>query len=264
MDWGSFRWGNCGRWVRQSDYARPMLPGLCHHLPQNTNQFKLIFLKLLSHSLRFHVSRCNKNQDIKGVLIIFFSGAWSLEISDNLLHSIPSLAFTGLERSLWCLILRNNKFTRIPADSVSRLQKLNRLDLAGELLDSLWQFEWLWLDGDQIKRNERQSWVLSSDCRNYWGNIVWFVAPASHSLVYQADLDLLAANSGVFCVSLWHLHRRDISADIKHKPKAWQNLCLIPRGVRAKTLIAQFQSYIFFKSSPYCSHLCGRYKILDD
>ena len=62
---------------------------------------------------------------------IVHTGAWSLEISDNHLHSIPSLAFTGLERSLWCLILSNNKFTRIPSDSVSRLQKLNRLDLAG-------------------------------------------------------------------------------------------------------------------------------------
>ena len=63
-----------------------------------------------------------------------FTGAWSLEISDNLLYSIPSLAFTGLERSLWCLILKNNQFTRIPADSISRLQKLNRLDLSGKNL----------------------------------------------------------------------------------------------------------------------------------
>ena len=61
-----------------------------------------------------------------------FPGAWSLEISNNNLNSIPSLAFSGLERSLWCLVLRQNKFTRIPSDSISRLEKLNHLDLSGQ------------------------------------------------------------------------------------------------------------------------------------
>ena len=48
------------------------------------------------------------------------------------LNSIPSLAFSGLERSLWCLVLRQNMFTRIPSDSISRLEKLNHLDLSGQ------------------------------------------------------------------------------------------------------------------------------------
>ena len=61
-----------------------------------------------------------------------YPGAWSLEISNNNLNSIPSLAFSGLERSLWCLVLRQNMFTRIPSDSISRLEKLNHLDLSGQ------------------------------------------------------------------------------------------------------------------------------------
>ena len=60
------------------------------------------------------------------------TGAWSLEISNNHLNSIPSLAFSGLERSLWCLVLKQNMFTRIPSDSISRLEKLNHLDLSGQ------------------------------------------------------------------------------------------------------------------------------------
>ena len=60
------------------------------------------------------------------------AGAWSLEISHNYLNSIPSLAFSGLERSLWCLILSHNQFTRIPSDSIARLEKLNHLDLSGQ------------------------------------------------------------------------------------------------------------------------------------
>ena len=62
------------------------------------------------------------------------SGAWSLEISHNKLNSIPSLAFSGLERSLWRLVLNSNMFTRIPSDSISRLEKLNHLDLSGQYL----------------------------------------------------------------------------------------------------------------------------------
>ena len=67
----------------------------------------------------------------------YFPGAWSLEISNNNLNSIPSLAFSGLERSLWCLVLRQNMFTRIPSDSISRLEKLNHLDLSGQYLFNL-------------------------------------------------------------------------------------------------------------------------------
>ena len=59
------------------------------------------------------------------------SGSWSLEISHNSLASIPSLAFSGLERALWRLVLSHNQFSRVPSDSISRLEKLNFLDLSG-------------------------------------------------------------------------------------------------------------------------------------
>ena len=59
------------------------------------------------------------------------SGSWSLEISHNSLASIPSLAFSGLERALWRLVLSHNQFSRVPSDSISRLEKLNYLDLSG-------------------------------------------------------------------------------------------------------------------------------------
>ena len=59
------------------------------------------------------------------------SGAWSLEISHNRLASIPSLAFSGLERALWRLVLAHNQFSRVPSDSIARLEKLNHLDLSG-------------------------------------------------------------------------------------------------------------------------------------
>ena len=59
------------------------------------------------------------------------SGSWSLEISHNSLASIPSLAFSGLERALWRLVLAHNQFSRVPSDSISRLEKLNYLDLSG-------------------------------------------------------------------------------------------------------------------------------------
>jgi len=64
-------------------------------------------------------------------------GVWSLEISQNKLHSLPSLAFSGLERSLWHLLLSKNQFTRIPSDSISRLKKLNTLDLSDNQISDI-------------------------------------------------------------------------------------------------------------------------------
>ena len=59
-------------------------------------------------------------------------------MSHNLLHSVPSLAFTGLERSLWRLVLKGNRFHRVPSDSISRLEKLNHLDLSGKQQTSIY------------------------------------------------------------------------------------------------------------------------------
>ena len=57
---------------------------------------------------------------------------WKLEVSHNMVSSIPSMAFYGLERALWELHLPHNKLTRIPSDSLTLLKKLSVLNLAGK------------------------------------------------------------------------------------------------------------------------------------
>lgn len=59
---------------------------------------------------------------------------WKLEVSHNLVSSIPSMAFYGLERALWELHLPHNQLTRIPSDSLTLLKKLSVLNLAGKFL----------------------------------------------------------------------------------------------------------------------------------
>lgn len=61
-------------------------------------------------------------------------GMWKLEVSHNLVSSIPSMAFYGLERALWELHLPHNQLTRIPSDSLTLLKKLSVLNLAGKFL----------------------------------------------------------------------------------------------------------------------------------
>lgn len=106
MECGSFRWGNWEIWVSELIWLVLLLPH-CRHAD-------------------ILIWQTGKNN-----ICHLLSGAWSLEISHNHLNAIPSLAFSGLERSLWCLILSHNQFTRIPSDSISRLEKLNHLDLSG-------------------------------------------------------------------------------------------------------------------------------------
>ena len=59
---------------------------------------------------------------------------WKLEVSHNMISSIPSMAFYGLERALWELHLNNNRLIRVPADSITLLKKLAVLNLAGKKL----------------------------------------------------------------------------------------------------------------------------------
>lgn len=54
---------------------------------------------------------------------------YRLKISGNHLTEIPDDAFTGLERSLWELILPQNDLVEIPSKSFRHLQKLRHLDL---------------------------------------------------------------------------------------------------------------------------------------
>ena len=73
--WGSSHWANWGEWVRTSSYIYLKLDFL----------WSSIFLSP-----------------------IIWSGAWSLEISRNKLHSLPSLAFSG--RFVLCCSLAKYKY----------------------------------------------------------------------------------------------------------------------------------------------------------
>ncbi|XP_011212502.1 chaoptin isoform X1 [Bactrocera dorsalis] len=57
------------------------------------------------------------------------TGMYRLKISGNHLTEIPDDAFTGLERSLWELLLPQNDLVEIPSKSIRHLQKLRHLDL---------------------------------------------------------------------------------------------------------------------------------------
>ncbi|XP_037921990.1 chaoptin isoform X3 [Hermetia illucens] len=58
------------------------------------------------------------------------TGLYRLKLSNNYLTEIPDDAFTGLERSLWELILPHNDLIAIPSKSFRHLQKLRHLDLS--------------------------------------------------------------------------------------------------------------------------------------
>ena len=107
-------------------------------LPPQLENTRVFALTLAGNGLRkFPVGKLRDMGGLANWIIspdMYRAGAWSLEISSNKLNSIPSLAFSGLERSLWCLVLKSNMFTRIPSDSISRLEKLNHLDLSGQYL----------------------------------------------------------------------------------------------------------------------------------
>lgn len=60
----------------------------------------------------------------------FLTGMYRLKISGNHLTEVPDDAFTGLERSLWELILPQNDLVEIPSKSFRHLQKLRHLDLS--------------------------------------------------------------------------------------------------------------------------------------
>ncbi|CAD6994601.1 chaoptin isoform X1 [Ceratitis capitata] len=57
------------------------------------------------------------------------TGMYRLKISGNHLTEIPDDAFTGLERSLWELLLPQNDLVEIPSKAIRHLQKLRHLDL---------------------------------------------------------------------------------------------------------------------------------------
>ncbi|XP_023348570.1 chaoptin, partial [Eurytemora carolleeae] len=88
-------------------------------VPQDLIESRVFALTLSSNSLRVIQEDRLRNM-----------GCWSVEISRNLLTRLPPATFSGLERSVWRLILAGNRFQEIPYTSIQRLNKLNHLDLA--------------------------------------------------------------------------------------------------------------------------------------
>jgi Leucine-rich repeat (LRR) protein len=59
------------------------------------------------------------------------TGLYRLEVSHNPLFDIADEAFSGLERSLWELVLKDNGIVKVPTKALRYLQKLRYLDLSG-------------------------------------------------------------------------------------------------------------------------------------
>ena len=55
-----------------------------------------------------------------------------MEVSDNFISEIPTMAFYGLDRALWELHLPRNRLTAVPVSSLTVLKKLAVLNLAGK------------------------------------------------------------------------------------------------------------------------------------
>lgn len=87
-------------------------------LPKMVNQSKVFMLHMENTGLR----------EIEPYFLQS-TGLYRLKISGNHLTEIPDDAFTGLERSLWELILPQNDLVEIPSKSFRHLQKLRHLDL---------------------------------------------------------------------------------------------------------------------------------------
>ncbi|XP_017122826.1 chaoptin [Drosophila elegans] len=87
-------------------------------LPRMVNQSKVFMLHMENTGLR----------EIEPYFLQS-TGMYRLKVSGNHLTEIPDDAFTGLERSLWELILPQNDLVEIPSKSLRHLQKLRHLDL---------------------------------------------------------------------------------------------------------------------------------------
>lgn len=74
------------------------------------------------------------------------TGLYKIHISDNPITDIPEHAFSGLERSLWELILHNNQLIEIPTRAIKQLRKLKLLDLSGNEISSILSDSWRGLE----------------------------------------------------------------------------------------------------------------------
>ncbi|KAK6644340.1 hypothetical protein RUM43_000607 [Polyplax serrata] len=104
-------------------------------IPHQINSSKLYFLHLENNGLKYLESR-------------FFTrtGLSKIEITRNLLREISAETFAGLERSLWELNLQQNKFKRIPTQSLRYLRKLRYLDLSDNEIRTVGLEDWMGLE----------------------------------------------------------------------------------------------------------------------
>lgn len=66
-------------------------------------------------------------------------GLYRLEISYSSLADVPDEAFSGLERSLWELLLHHNELVQVPSRSIRHLRKLRTLDLSANRISCIEQ-----------------------------------------------------------------------------------------------------------------------------
>lgn len=67
------------------------------------------------------------------------AGLYRLEISYSQLSDVPDEAFSGLERSLWELLLHHNELIEIPSHALLHLRKLRHLDLSSNYINCIEQ-----------------------------------------------------------------------------------------------------------------------------
>ncbi|CAM1293446.1 chp (predicted) [Pycnogonum litorale] len=102
------------------------------------------------------------NNDLRSVSghSLYGTGTYKLEIIDNKITTLDEYVFSGMERSLWQVDLKNNRLMDVPVFSLSKLHKLRLLDLSGNLIASIRPSDFqgkhngiqkLFLNGNSIK-----------------------------------------------------------------------------------------------------------------
>ncbi|KAG1661668.1 Chaoptin [Nymphon striatum] len=86
--------------------------------------------KAINESQMFLFSMSNNGLRVLPEHSLHGTGTWRVEIINNKISRLDRFVFSGLERSLWQLILRNNRLTSVPTESMKNLRKLKHLDLS--------------------------------------------------------------------------------------------------------------------------------------
>lgn len=98
--------------------------------------------KAINESQMFLFSMSNNELRVLTEHSLHGTGTWRVEIINNKISRLDRFVFSGLERSLWQLILRNNRLTSVPTESLKTLKKLKHLDLSSNSITKIspWDF----------------------------------------------------------------------------------------------------------------------------